>query len=176
MIQHGGNQALNNNGQERKHSYNNIKESTCCLMINFEEWSENKHTHKEAISQIPTFLQPGKRSSHMNHGGFAKKLVFTSCCKATEGERGRDRARRGGWCSHSSTALSLVRISPLTWLSLSSHHHLLLCSFWAKDQEPTPRTTSIPFTAPLSGSRRLVFVCKEGGRQTAGEARGRMWG
>lgn len=47
-----------------------------------------------------------------------------------------ERQRRGeeGWNghSHSTTALSLVRISPLTWLSPSSHRHLLLCSLWAK--------------------------------------------
>lgn len=84
---------------------NSIKEPTCWGMISLisrEREKKQKYIHTELTLHIPTFLQPGKRSSHMNRGGFAEELVFTSCRTATEGEsRERQREeRRAGTVTH----------------------------------------------------------------------------
>lgn len=65
--------------------------------------------------------------------------------KGGEKKRGETRGVEEGWSNHSPRALSLVRISPLTWLSPSSHRHLPLCSpSEPETRSQTPRTTPIP--------------------------------
>ena len=65
--------------------------------------------------------------------------------KGGEKKRGETGGVEEGWSNHSPRALSLVRISPLTWLSPSSHRHLPLCSpSEPETRSQTPRTTPIP--------------------------------
>lgn len=78
---------------ERKQKYNNKRIN---LLENgqLEEIWELTGYKTKATAKIPTFSQPGERSSHMHCWGFAEELAFTSC---RTGERGRDRgSRRGG--------------------------------------------------------------------------------